>query len=388
MKILMVAPYPYPGEPIRGGVETVTYNLVEGFKQIDNIELKILSIFRDFEDGMEVNSNISISFVKSKYSSQNVELKRHIKKIILNINKEWNPDIIHIQGNGSNFLLYDKSIQSKLVITQHGILWQELKQAKNIHAKLSKIVAWIIERILRSNVKNWVYISNYNLNLHAGFIRKNHINYRQIYNPVNPKFFQRISKSRNNGSLSLLFVGRLIPRKGLADLLVAIAKSKMSNLYLYVIGGYEFSEYETEIKKIIDKYSLSNVVKFHGWKTSDEIIEIYKDIDAFVLPSYQETLPCVIAEAMALGNIVIATEVGGIPEMVSTGETGFLYPAGDTIRLSEILREIGELESDKIEKMSSKSKELAMTLYNPKYVAEAHYDFYKSIMRQHQVGSM
>ncbi len=337
---------------------------------------------------MELGPNISISFVKSQYSSQNVELKRHIKELILNINNEWNPDIIHIQGNGSNFLLYDKSIQSKLVITQHGIIWQELKQQKTIHAKLSKIIAWIIERSLRSNVKNWVYISNYNLNLHADFIRKKHINYRQIYNPVNPKFFQSISKSRNNGPLRLLLVGLIVPLKGLEDLLVAIVKSKISNLYLQVIGGYESSEYEIEIKKIIDKYNLSNIVKFHGWKTSDEIIEIYKDIDAFVLPSYQETLPCVIAEAMALGTIVIATEVGGIPEMVSTGETGFLYSAGDTKRLSEILNEIGALGSDNIEKMSSKSKESAISLYDPKHVAEAHYDFYNSIMRQHNVSSV
>jgi glycosyltransferase involved in cell wall biosynthesis len=72
-----------------------------------------------------------------------------------------------------------------------------------------------------------------------------------------------------------------------------------------------------------------------------------------VLPSFYEGLPTVIMEAMALGRPVISTYVGGIPELVENGKTGWLVPAGDEIALSQALRAALEATVDQLEAMGS-----------------------------------
>lgn len=379
MKILMIAPYPYPGKPIRGGVETVTYNLMEGFKSCKDVEVKILSICRECDETIKVAPNIIVEYLKPLYSSRKVELKKHIKPLLLDIDKEWKPDIIHFQGNGSMFLLYDESIKNKLVITQHGILWNEMKQTKSLRPKLNMLLAYLIEQRTKRKTKNWIFISQYNQDYNSKFIQKSKINFRKIYNPVNPMFFEKIEQ-KDHAGINLLFVGRIMPRKGLGDLLVGISMTKNPDIKLHVVGGYENKDYQRQIETLIQDLHLTDQVIMHGWKTSDEIIELYSSIDAFVLPSYQETLPCVIAEAMAIGKPVIATTVGGITEMIDDGETGFLYPVGDTKTLSECIKRFSFLNPTERNIMSKKTQAKAERLYNPNNVAKEHLKFYNSII--------
>lgn len=383
MKILMVAPYPYPGTPIRGGVETVTYNLIEGFREIPDVQLTVLSICKDVDETINLSNNVKVRFIKSEYASRKVELRKHVKPILLETNAAWEPDIVHFQGNGSTFLLYDKAIARKLVVTQHGIIWNEMKQTKALRPKMNMFVAWFIERCYRAKVRNWIYISDYNLALNSTFNRRNHINYCKIYNPVNPEFCRQPSFRNSKGSINLLFVGRIVPLKGLPDLLVAFAHTSSPNIRLHVVGGYETVEYETEIKELINRYQISDRVIFYGWKTSDEIIKIYETVDALVLPSYQETLPCVIAEAMALGKIVVSTRIGGIPEMIDQGETGFLYYPGDITSLTMAITHFSNLSQEQRKQMSEKAKTKALNMYMPLNVAKQHLSFYDWIIGNH-----
>ena len=319
MKVLMIAPYPNPGTAIQSGVATVTYNLVEGFKQIPEVELLILSTCQDKEEEIHISSNVTVRFVKSIYRSRKAELRNHIKPLLLSLERDWNPDIIHIQGNGSSLLLYDKSIRHKLVITQHGIIRNEMRQTKQLRNKFNMFLALMIERRIKRHITNWVFISRYNRDLFSKTLGK--INSVLAYNPVNPKYFvtgsPQISKE-----LKLLFVGRLVPLKGLKDLLVGINTPDLKNrVTLHVVGGFDSNSDRKEITDYIDTEGLGECVRMHGWLTSEEIIAIENECSTLVLPSYQETLPCVIAEAMAMGKTVISTKIGGIPEMVDEGET-------------------------------------------------------------------
>jgi glycosyltransferase involved in cell wall biosynthesis len=64
---------------------------------------------------------------------------------------------------------------------------------------------------------------------------------------------------------------------------------------------------------------------------------LYHEFDAFVLPSHTEGLPRVVLEAQATGTPVVATRVGGVPEVVSEGETGRLVDPGEPIELASVL---------------------------------------------------
>ncbi|MDO5394919.1 MAG: glycosyltransferase family 4 protein [Bacteroidales bacterium] len=381
MKVLMIAPYPVPGTPIRGGVETVTYNLIEGFKACPDVHVLVLVMCHDKDAELKVADNITVRYLHQEGGSRKGELAGHGRKVMESIIDEWHPDIIHIQGNGSNFLLTDRKRRDITVLTQHGIIWNEMKQSKNPRVKANMFIAHMIERLKRGNVGNWVFISRYNQDLNSRkFLNK--LTYRQLYNPVNPAYFTTASASRSKEGFKLLFVGRIVPRKGLKALLVGMGQSGLKDrIELNIVGGYEDPAYENEIKGAVAAYGLENNVIFHGWRTSQEIIEMYKDIDALVLPSYQETLPCVIAEAMALGKPVIATKVGGIPEMVDDGETGFLYDADNTTELVEVLQRFGSLSDEEMERMRRKAVEKARDLYEPASVARKHVEFYKEILK-------
>lgn len=382
MKILMIAPYPYPGTAIQGGVATVTYNLVEGFRKLPEVELLVLSTCQTVEDEISVSSNVRVRFVKSICRSRKAELRNHVKPLLLSLDRGWNPDIIHIQGNGSTLLLCDKSIRSKLVITQHGMIRNEIRQTRQLRPRLNMLLALLIELRFKKRVDNWLFISKYNRDLFGPTLGR--VNSALVYNPVNPKYFTSGTHvTADEPRLKLLFVGRLVPLKGLGDLLAAInTPSLKGRVKLHVVGGFDSESYSREINGYIEREGLEGCVEMHGWLRSEEIIAIEKECSALVLPSYQEMLPCVIAEAMAMGKAVIATKVGGIPEMVDDGITGFLYVPGDIGGLRNQLLKFASLSEEERVGMSQSAVGKARALYDPCNVARQHIGFYTTVIQK------
>ena len=88
-------------------------------------------------------------------------------------------------------------------------------------------------------------------------------------------------------------------------------------------------ELRADIEALIVRYNLQANVRITGWADSDQVRNEILAARALVLPSFSEGLPVVIMEAMALRRPVISTFVGGIPELVHSGEHGWLVPAGD-----------------------------------------------------------
>lgn len=379
MKVLMFAPYPYPGKPIHGGVEAVSYNLIQGFKQLNaKVELQVLSMMQDIDEIVNISPSITIHYLKRVHRSRKVELKKYIMPLLIKLNQEWSPDIIHVQGNGSNFLLYHKSYRHKLVFTQHGILSHEIKYSDSLRKRLNYLAALTIEKINAPKVNNWIFISQYNQNLNSKLIARG-INFRHIYNPVNPVYVDATKHDVYPGN-GLLFVGRLTPLKGLHDLLYALRSSNESNYHLHVVGGFSSPDYESKLRNIVSECGLESRITFHGWKTAKDIIKIATSCRYLVLPSHQETLPCVIAETMTIGKVAIASRVGGIAEMIKDGETGFLYKAGDTEELTTVLHKALHLTNQQYTKMSENATKRAYKLYLPAEVANQTLNFYQSII--------
>lgn len=126
----------------------------------------------------------------------------------------------------------------------------------------------------------------------------------------------------------LLFVGSVIERKGLCYLLEALAMLSDSRIELDVVGDTQDEPgYLIEIKKLIRDHRLDDQVKFHGHVTdSEQLKQLYRKADIFVLPSLYETFGIVLLEAMSFGLPIVATTAGAIPELVKNGERGILVP--------------------------------------------------------------
>lgn len=136
----------------------------------------------------------------------------------------------------------------------------------------------------------------------------------------------------------ILFMGVLIKRKGVDDLLRAIQIIKASNegIDIEVIIAGEGSE-EKKLKTLCDNMELSDIVKFVGWTTGTKKQELLKSCNLFILPSYNEGLPVAILEALSYGMPVISTDVGDISSVVIDRKTGFLIKPGDVNTLSKLV---------------------------------------------------
>ena len=129
-------------------------------------------------------------------------------------------------------------------------------------------------------------------------------------------------------------VGRLVPVKGHADLIrgFAHALSEQEDLVLLLAGDGELRD---ELTALVAELSLGDRVRFLGWR--DDTADLLAGSDIFVLPSLNEGLGLVLIEAMAANLPVVATRVGGVPEVVEEGQTGLLVEARNPDRISNAI---------------------------------------------------
>jgi glycosyltransferase involved in cell wall biosynthesis len=131
-------------------------------------------------------------------------------------------------------------------------------------------------------------------------------------------------------------VGRLSQEKGQLLLLEALSRLKRKGIELELVLAGD-GEMRAELESAIRQHGLQGRVRITGWISSEQVRKEILAARALVLPSFAEGLPVVIMEAMALRRPVLATYVGGIPELLRHGSEGWLFPAGDVDALAAAL---------------------------------------------------
>ncbi|CAN7254924.1 glycosyltransferase family 4 protein [Bosea sp. LjRoot90] len=138
-------------------------------------------------------------------------------------------------------------------------------------------------------------------------------------------------------SPSLLFVGGLHPRKGLADLFAAfdLVHRRHPEARLHIVGDGPFAQ---TYRDMVAGLSCREAVRFEGGKVDP--FPWMRGADIFVLPSHADPAPLVLPEAREAGCAIVATHVDGIPELLEGGEAGVLVPARDPDALAAALSEL------------------------------------------------
>lgn len=178
--------------------------------------------------------------------------------------------------------------------------------------------------------------------------------------------------------LKFLFLGRIGDRKGIFDLLAVLTAEKpvfMDKIKLYVGGDGEVEK----LKKIIAENDLENIVEYVGWVSGERKIELLKECDVYILPSYNEGLPISILEAMSYGLVVASTNVGGIPEVIKNGHNGYLFEAGDRAQIFKTLQHIINGDSLRAAELRSRSFDIVENYYPEKVIPKLK-TFYKSLL--------
>ena len=144
------------------------------------------------------------------------------------------------------------------------------------------------------------------------------------------------------GQISVVFLGQIFPVKCphlVIDAMEAIT-ARFPNTKLYLVGDHcnaENRAYHEGLRQRVQERRLDGI-HFTGFRR--DAIAILSQMDILVLPSLDEGIPRAIMEAMALGKAVVATPVGGIPELIRDRETGLSVPTGDVGALSRALTEL------------------------------------------------
>ncbi|MFA7702331.1 MAG: glycosyltransferase, partial [Patescibacteria group bacterium] len=154
----------------------------------------------------------------------------------------------------------------------------------------------------------------------------------------------------------LLYYGRLSPEKGVNVLLQAL-KQIPKTLKLKIVGSGPELE---NIKANIELLGLEQTVELLGPKFGQELNQIILGAKAIIIPSiWAENMPFVLLESLALGKVVIASETGGLPELITPGKTGFLFANSD---VSDLAQKIVSLDDYNLEDIGLAAKKVVANL--------------------------
>lgn len=245
------------------------------------------------------------------------------------------PDALHIQSK-DDFIagtLAAKLLGKRVLWTDHADLkhiWKNINVwHKNPVGKLVYISALFADEIIAISKSEMKLISD-NLSKNSGVKKK----IRLIYNGSHDKI--ELYKSRKYNKFTYLFAGRLVTDKGLGEIIDAFNKLSAleDNVQLQIVGD------GPEANRFRKLAAINKDIHFLGHKSDPYQSMINADV--FVYPSYHEAFGVSLVEAAMLKLPIIATEVGGIPEIVEDNKTGLLVKPQDSESLYKAMKRLYE----------------------------------------------
>ncbi|KCZ70786.1 glycosyltransferase [Candidatus Methanoperedens nitroreducens] len=272
-------------------------------------------------------------------------LNIHSYIIIKNILMKEKPDIVHVHNFKGFSFAFDavKSHNLPLMFTMHDYFLECIKE--NLFRSCYTICqsppllcrSYIeLQRYLKDNKPDIVtapcqFVIDKLKN--DGFFEKT----RTTKLPLGIELGNNKKIEKEYEIIDILFAGRLNIYKGVHILINAFRQIKYKNIHLHIVG--EGKEME-ELKKIAEH---NPDITFYGFVSENMLIELYKKANIAVVPSiWYETFGIVIIESFKFSTPVIASNIGGFPELVENGYNGFLFEAGNTDELKKILENLIE----------------------------------------------
>ncbi|MGI9372631.1 MAG: glycosyltransferase family 4 protein [Hyphomicrobiales bacterium] len=144
-----------------------------------------------------------------------------------------------------------------------------------------------------------------------------------------------------DSALNLLFLGRMVREKGIEELITALPEisASLPNLRVTLAGD---GQDRMEMEKLVNRINLNHIIQFSGAVSPADTSKFYQWADIVTCPSHFEAQGMVAAEALAHGNAVVASDVGGLPDTVQHLKTGLLVPPHDARSLAQAVIKLGK----------------------------------------------
>jgi glycosyltransferase involved in cell wall biosynthesis len=146
-----------------------------------------------------------------------------------------------------------------------------------------------------------------------------------------------------NNSKIILYVGRIDPTKGLTILIEAFnqVQLKIKKCYLFIVGGYNNNnQYKKYLEHMAKEKGILEKIFFTGYQNQSNLLNYYAASNVFILPSFMESSPLTLREAMAFKLPLIITGVGGVLEYLSEYPRSIVIPPRNVLKLTDAIFEI------------------------------------------------
>jgi glycosyltransferase involved in cell wall biosynthesis len=394
MRVIQLSTDVLPTPPKYGGaIETYVWNISKFLSQM-GVEVHIISVGNS-EKTTVVNKNLYVHTYRLPHINvlkiPRVTIYKNVPFLVIKLSEM----LSRVERRYGSIDVVHSHYPSTALAS---LMWRKIFGGKalfvlTVHGEYS---GNIFDRFIFSNYDVICAVSNY---IKQQIIRKFHVDPTRIkvlHNAVDTNFFKfdevRAKMFREKLGIQneplLLYVGRIVPEKGLDKLIKAmpLILSKFPTAKLLIIGpkgdfSGERSQYFSYISHMIKSLKIENSVIYLGSLPSHELVGAYSAADVCIVPSiWNEPFGLVVLEAMACSKPVVAFNVGGIPEIISNGVDGFLVPRGDVKELAskilfllehpEIRIEMGRNARKKVEREFS-YKRLAVSLLEEVYLLKS-----------------
>jgi len=382
MKIAIVCSY-YPWPPSVGGVETIVRNVsIELAKRSHEVHVittpfDVTTMKQVTEYGLEERDGVTIH--KLKPGRLKIGYARFIKGLKENMEK-IKPEIVHAHNLHPHLFqlaMWKDKLGYRLIAELH-------HPAVELDFLVQKLVMPLaVFGLKRINKAIDTFVTH--TTLEREWLTLNGIPESKVETIRFPAVPSRvisyiISYKGNLKNLSdIVYLGRIVYRKGLHVLLKALSEVKRSfNGIKADIAGPSDPQYLRSLKALVKQYRLEDNVYFVGVIDEGEKYDFIRSHKVLVLPSLKEYTPSILLEAQALGVPVIATKVGAVSEMLINGETGFLVKPGDELELAKAIEVL--VKNHKLrERFSAKAKIFSMNFTVEKQVDRLE-DLYHEVL--------
>lgn len=189
--------------------------------------------------------------------------------------------------------------------------------------------------------------------------------------------FAPISKVDKSNRKYFLYLGRLSNEKGLLTLIKAFARLK--DIKLKIVGT---GPQETLLKDTVQKAGGNNI-EFAGFKSGDELKSIISNASFNIIPSeWWENNPLSVIEAYSVGVPVIGAKIGGIPEIIVEGKTGYLFEMKNVEHLTKVITNANSLSTEEYVTMSNNAIRFAMDKFSKEQYVNVLVDFYEKMIQK------
>lgn len=294
-----------------------------------------------------------------------------------NVIREFGPDIVHVHYPLSQALpIFGAAFFAprwRLVVTLHGseirVSPSATPQIRPWQARLLKAAAAVTavnETLLVEARQKYPEMSRNSL---------------VIPNGVRSEWFAKPSTSENPANKYILFVGRLHPVKG-ADLLLQAWKElspRFPGYELWLVGDGPERE---SLQELTDHLAIESSVQFIGLKSHQELAQLYRCCEAYVIPSRSEGLPLCLLEAGASGALCVGARIPGVEAILEEGVTGYLADAESPESLASAIERAVKASLADQERIRNSLQTLISGNYSEESVTTRYLDLFESVLQK------